>query len=235
MRYHKDRIKSPSTFVVIDFEGLSTKEDEPLGIIDIGIAVLPSTTANTTAIKKPIPGTSRVQQLQTFFKPNTIECHWIRLKGKRPISGTKDTCHFANLWEIELGQTEKELVALFKSIQQRFDSPLVLVIFDLVFDFQFFSSWADLQDIVIEISDTKKSHGLRGTLLCGRKSGHNPADDTIRELAVLVNLLRLPDGTTLHVGPRPKREQNGLRSRNIFAWRLCLGVSSKSRRTQSFY
>ncbi|KAI1751772.1 hypothetical protein F4782DRAFT_504203 [Xylaria castorea] len=227
----KDSVKSPCTFVAVDFEGLSTKEDEPLGITDIGIAVFPSPPAITT----PMPNTSglRSQRLKTFFEQNAIECYWIRLKGKRPISNTKDTCHFGRLQEIEPAQTEIELVALFKSIQQRFDSPLVLVGFDLVFElatiaahlgqvFQFFSSWVDLQDIVMEVSNPKITHGLRGTLrafgfapgdlaICGRKSPHNPADDTIRELAVLVNLLRLQKGTTLQIEPRPKREQDGVR------------------------
>ncbi|TGJ80280.1 hypothetical protein E0Z10_g8483 [Xylaria hypoxylon] len=228
----KDSVKSPCTFVAIDFEGLSTKEGEPLGITDIGIAVFSSPPAN--AITTPILNTSglRSQRLQTFFERNAIECYWLRLKGKRPILETKDTCYFGRLQEIEAAQTEIELAALFKSIQQRFNSPLVLVGFDLVFElttiaahlgqiFQFFSSWVDLQDIVMEISNPKITHGLRSTLrafgfapgdmaICGRKSGHNPADDTIRELAVLINLLRLQEGTTLEIEPRPKEEQNGL-------------------------
>ncbi|RWA12303.1 hypothetical protein EKO27_g2773 [Xylaria grammica] len=224
--------KSPCTFVAVDFEGLSAKEGEPLGITDIGIAAFPSP---PTHIPTPIPDTSgrRSQRLQTFFEQHAIECHWLRLKGKRPISKTKDTCHFGRLQEIEPAQTEAELVALFQSIQQRFDSPLVLVGFDLVFElttmaahldqtFQFFSSWVDLQDIVMEISNPKLTPGLRGTLqafgfapgdlaVYGRKSGHNPADDTIRQLAVLSNLLRLPEGTTLQVEPRQKREEDKVR------------------------
>lgn len=227
----KDTAKSACTFVAIDFEGLSVKKDEPLGITDIGIAVLPSPSTNKT----PISDTSglRRQRLETFFQQNIIECHWLRLKGKRPVSETKDKCHFGRLQEIEPAQTEAELVALLKSTQQRYDAPLVLVGFGLVFElttiaahlsqvFQFFSSWVDLQEIVMEISSPRITHGLRGTLrafgfapgdlaVYGRKSGHNPADDTIRELAVLVNLLGLQKGITLQIEPRPKNEQNGVR------------------------
>ncbi|KAJ8132301.1 hypothetical protein O1611_g1325 [Lasiodiplodia mahajangana] len=227
----KDTAKSPCTFVAIDFEGLCTKDDEPLGITDIGIAAFPSPSATTT----PIPDASglRNQRLQTFFEENSIECYWMRLKGKRSILDARDKCHFAQLREIEPAQTETELVALLESIQQRFDSPLVLVGFGLVFElttisahlsqvFQFFSSWVDLQDIVMEISNPKKTHGLRSTLrafgfvpgdmaVSGRKCAHNPASDTIREIAVLVNLLRLQKGATLQVEPRAKQEQNGVR------------------------
>ncbi|KAI1282712.1 hypothetical protein F5Y07DRAFT_394674 [Xylaria sp. FL0933] len=227
----KDTVKSSCTFVAIDFEGLSTKEGEPLGITDIGIAAFPS--PPTLPILTPGTAGLRSQRLQTFFEQNAIECHWLRLKGKRPISVTKDECHFGRLQEIEPAQTEIELASLFKSIQQRFDWPLVLVGFDLVFElttiaahlsqvFPFFSSWVDLQDIVMEISDPKITHGLRGTLralgfapgdlaVYGRKSGHNPADDTIRQLAVLVNLLRFQKGNILQVEPRPKREEDGVR------------------------
>ncbi|KAI0908566.1 hypothetical protein F4823DRAFT_625458 [Ustulina deusta] len=227
----KDSVKSPCTFVAIDFEGLSTKADEPLGITDIGIAVLPFPPAITTPI--PDAACSQSQRLQTFFEQNTIECYWLRLKGKRQISGPRDTCYFGQLQEIEPAQTEAALVALLKSIQRRFDSPLVLVGFDLVFEFttiashlssifQFFSSWVDLQEVVMEISEPKITHGLRDTLrafgfapgdlaMRGRKSSHNPADDTIRELAVLFNLLRFQKGTTLQIETGRKKERGGVR------------------------
>ncbi|KAI0418780.1 hypothetical protein F5X98DRAFT_337227 [Xylaria grammica] len=240
--------KSPCTFVAVDFEGLSTKAGEPLGITDIGIAAFPSPPAH---IPTPIPDTSghQNQRLQTFFEQHAIECHWLRLKGKRPISETKDTCHFGRLQEIEPAQTQTELVALFHSIQQRFDSPLVLVGFDLVFElttmaayldqiFQFFSSWVDLQDIVMEISNPKLTPGLRSMLRAfgfalgdlavrGRKSGHNPADDTIRQLAVLSN--------HFDYGKAPRYKSNPDRRRKKTSAEVLVWLRSQPKRAVSFY
>ncbi|KAI0528496.1 hypothetical protein GGR58DRAFT_495756 [Xylaria digitata] len=69
----------------------------------------------------------------------------------------------------------------------------------------------------MEISEPKITHGLRDTLhafgfalsdlaICGRKSGHNPADDTIRELAVLINLLQLKENSTLQIKTARKKK-----------------------------
>ncbi|KAI0440779.1 hypothetical protein F4803DRAFT_526178 [Xylaria telfairii] len=224
----KNSVKSPCTFVAIDFEGLRSKKDEPLGITDIGIAVLPFPRPTT----QPTPDNPPVQsqRLQIFFEQNTIECHWLRLKGTRQIPGPKDTCHFGQLQEIEPTTTEAVLVALLKSVQQRsgLNTPLVLVGFDLFFEFvtitshfsqilQFFSSWVDLKDIATEVSEPKNCYGLRDTLRAfgfapgdiatsGGRNGHNAADDTIRELAVLVNLLQLPqESVPLHIETKPKK------------------------------
>ncbi|KAI1124982.1 hypothetical protein F5Y10DRAFT_248043 [Nemania abortiva] len=228
----KEIVKSSCTFVAIDFEGLSTKENEPLSITDIGIAVLSFPLAITAPTPTPDDSFSQNQRLRSFFEQNAIDCYWLRLKGKRQISRPKDTCHFGELQEIEPAQTEAALVAILNSIQQRSTSPLVLAGFDLVFEFttiashlsqifQFFSSWVDLQDVVMDASKTKTTYGLRDTLRAfgfaprdlaayGSKSGHNPADDTILELAVLVNLLRLQENTTLQVETKQK-DRNALR------------------------
>ncbi|TGJ88193.1 hypothetical protein E0Z10_g590 [Xylaria hypoxylon] len=67
------------------------------------------------------------------------------------------------------------LVVPLKSIQQRFDSHLVLVGFDLVLEFTaivahfsqtfpFLSSWVDLQEIVMKSAKMKNTPGLRYTL-----------------------------------------------------------------------
>ncbi|KAI0204607.1 hypothetical protein F4808DRAFT_350102 [Astrocystis sublimbata] len=161
-----------STFVAIDFEGLYSKRGEPLCLTDIGIAVLPFPRPIPTG---PIP-TSDGQKLQTLFEQNAIECHWLRLKGQRPISGPKEECHFGKFQEIEPAQTEAVLVTLLQSIQQWYNSkPMILTGFDLVFElktieshlskiFLFFSSWVDLQDIVMEVSRQKITYGLRDTL-----------------------------------------------------------------------
>ncbi|KAI1309533.1 hypothetical protein F5Y03DRAFT_404160 [Xylaria venustula] len=230
----KSSVKSSCTFVAIDFEGVSTERGEPLGLTDIGIAVLP--------FPQPIPiqptptghtCSSQSQKLQAFFEQNAIECHWLRLKGRRPISGPKETCHFGQFQEIEPAQTEAALVTLLQSIQQRHNRPMVLAGFDLVFElktieshlsqvFRFFLSWVDLQEIVMEVSEQKITYGLRDTLravgftsdniaTAGRRTSHNPADDTVRELAVLVKLLELQEGITLQIEIRRRREQHELR------------------------
>lgn len=232
----KSSAKSSCAFVAIDFEGVSTKRGEPLGLTDIGIAVL--------SFPRPIPtqptptptsdaSSFQSQKLQTFFEQNAIECHWLRLKGRRPISGPKETCHFGQLQEIEPAQTEAALTTLLQSIQQRHNGPMVLAGFDLVFELKmieshlsqvlrFFSSWVDLQDIIMEVSEPKITCGLRDTLravgftsdsiaTAGRRTSHNPADDTVRELAVLVKLLELQEGITLQVEIRRRREQHELR------------------------
>ncbi|KAI8948248.1 hypothetical protein F4801DRAFT_557600 [Xylaria longipes] len=73
----------------------------------------------------------------------------------------------------------------------------------------------------MEISEPKMAYGLRDTLralgfapgdqaTCGRRSGHNAADDTIRELAVLVNLLRLQESITLRIEIKQK-QNDGVR------------------------
>ncbi|KAH8166070.1 hypothetical protein CIB48_g2166 [Xylaria polymorpha] len=234
----KNSIKSPCTFVAIDFEGLPTKKDESLGITDIGIAILPFPRPITQPALDTPPFQS--QRLQPFFEQNTIECYWLRLKGTRQIPGPKDTCNFGQLQEIEPAQTEAALVALLKSVQQRsdFNTPLVLVGFDLFFEFvtitshfsqifQFFSSWVDLQDVVTEISEPKNCYGLRDTLRAfgfapgdlatsGGKNGHNAADDTVRELAVLVNLLQLQqESVPLHIETKPKKK---LRGAKVLEW-----------------
>ncbi|KAI1195191.1 hypothetical protein F5X97DRAFT_345896 [Nemania serpens] len=232
----KNSAKSPCTFVAIDFEGLYSKDDEVLRVTDIGIAVLPFPGSITTTPTPALDASSFPnQRLQSFFEQNDIECYWLRLKGKRRF-GPKDTCHFGQLQEIEPAQTEAALVDLLKSVQQRSDSPLVLVGFDPVFEFttiashlsqifQFFSSWVDLQEVVTEISGARTTYGLRDTLgalgfmpgdlaLTGRKTGHNAADDTIRELAVLVNLLQLQEGITLQIEGRHKKRDGIQRTWN---------------------
>ncbi|KAI1364992.1 hypothetical protein F5Y08DRAFT_353121 [Xylaria arbuscula] len=241
MRYHEGcrylRTKNwQALFRTIDFEGVSTERGKPLGLTDIGIAVLPfprpipieptpTPTSDTSAFQS--------QKIQTFFEQNDIECHWLRLKGQRPISGPRDICHFGQFQEIEPAQTEAALVTLLQSIQQHHNGSMVLVGFDLVFELktieshlsqalQFFSSWVDLKDIVMEVSETKLTYGLRDTLravgftsdniaTAGRRTSHNPADDTVRELAVLAKLLELQEGITLQVEIRSRREQHELR------------------------
>lgn len=236
----KSSAKSSCTFVAIDFEGVSTGRGEPLGLTDIGIAVLPfprpiSTQPTLTLTLTPTSDASSFQgqKLQTFFEQNDIECHWLRLKGRRPISGPKETCHFGQFQEIEPAQTEAALVALLQSIQQRHNAPMVLAGFGLVFELKtidshlsqvirFFSSWVDLQDIFMEVSEPKTNYGLRDTLravgfasddiaTAGRRTSHNPADDTVRELAVLVKLLELQEGIKLQVEIPKRRKQHELR------------------------
>ncbi|KAI0550003.1 hypothetical protein F4679DRAFT_225197 [Xylaria curta] len=231
----KSIAKSSCTFVAIDFEGVSTERGEPLGLTDIGIAVLPFPRPILTQPTLTLTSdtTFQSQKLQTFFEQNAIECHWIRLKGQRPISGPKETCHFGQFQEIEPAQTEAALVTLLQSIQQRHNGPMVLAGFDLVFELKtieshlsqvlrLFSSWVDLQDITMEVSEPKITYGLRDTLravgftsdniaTAGRRTSHNPADDTVRELAVLVKLLELQEGITLQVEIRRRRERHELR------------------------
>ncbi|KAI1195968.1 hypothetical protein F5X97DRAFT_225101 [Nemania serpens] len=228
----KSSAKSSCTFVAIDFEGVSTERGEPLGLTDIGIAVLPFPRPIPTPTPTPTPTSDtssfQSQKLQTFFEQNAIECHWLRLKGQRPISGPKEICHFGRFQEIEPAQTEAALVTLLQSIQQRHNGPMILAGFGLVFELktidshlsqvlQFFSSWVDLQEIFIEVSEPKKAYGLRDTLRAvgftsdyiatgGRKTSHNPADDTVRELAVLDKLLELQEGITVQIEIRRRRE-----------------------------
>ncbi|KAI0474799.1 hypothetical protein F4859DRAFT_514645 [Xylaria cf. heliscus] len=172
MRYHdalKDSVRSPCVFVAIDFKGLVTKEDEPIGITDIGIGVL--TYPPATPVLEALCPTC--QTLRSFFEQNTIECSWFQIKGKQK-PGPRNTCHFGQFREIQSSQTEDALVDLLKSIRDRFSSPLVLVGFDLVLELTtiashlnrilpFFSSWVDLREIVKEKCKTR-SPGLRDTL-----------------------------------------------------------------------
>ncbi|KAI1176118.1 hypothetical protein F4777DRAFT_547855 [Nemania sp. FL0916] len=228
----KSSAKSSCTFIAIDFEGLCAERGEPLALTDIGVAVLPfprptltqpesTQTSNTSPV--------RSQRLQTFFDQNSIECHWLRLKGQRSISGPKEICHFGQFQEIEPAQTEATLVTLLQSIQQRHNAPMVLTGFDLVFELKtieshlsqvlrFFSSWVDIQDIIMKVAGLKNTPGLRDAVrsvgfsdsiaTSGGNKSHNPADDTVRELAVLIKLLELQEGSTLQVEIGRRREQH---------------------------
>ncbi|KAI0895310.1 hypothetical protein F4806DRAFT_96085 [Annulohypoxylon nitens] len=208
--------KSQYTFVAIDFEGRITK-DEPTGISEIGLAVLVPPVASRDV--SPDSLKYQGQSPDIFFKQNTIESHWIQIKGRERKEKRRDRYYFGKAHEIEVDQVEDTLVNLLQSIQHRYRSPLILVGFDLSFEFmtiashlsrttRYFSFWVDLQEIVAEISNAK-SPGMRATLLAFEfflkdmairgKSDHNAGNDAIRELAILVNLLHLKKGSAIHI------------------------------------
>ncbi|KAI0164320.1 hypothetical protein GGR52DRAFT_559254 [Hypoxylon sp. FL1284] len=221
------------TFVAIDFEGRASK-DGPLDITEIGLAVLYPPVAS----KSPSPDGLRHQgqSLENFSEQNAIESHWIRVRGReRDARYCKDRYRVGAAQEIDAEGAEEALVSLLQSIKNRSgNSPLVLVGFDLVFEFiviashlsqitKYFASWVDLQDIAAEVSgDPKAGHlSMKTTLLAfgffardlaGRgKGGHNAGNDAVRILAVLVNLLRMEKGRTIGIDTGLPKEENALR------------------------
>ncbi|KAI1462663.1 hypothetical protein F4805DRAFT_452488 [Annulohypoxylon moriforme] len=214
------------TFVAIDFEGLVTK-DEPVGITQIGLAVLIPPVATSTI--SPTTLSYQGQTPETFFEQNAIESYWIQIRGRKRRERSRyrrDRYYFGQALEIEAGQIEDTLVSLLQSIQRRSTSPLVLVGFDLAFEFitisshlslitRYFSLWVDLQEIVADVSSTK-SPGMKATLLAFNffendlatrgKSDHNAGNDAVRELAILVNLLHLSKGNTIQIQTKHKDE-----------------------------
>ncbi|KAI1765495.1 hypothetical protein GGR53DRAFT_489953 [Hypoxylon sp. FL1150] len=220
--------KSRYTFVAIDFEGRFTK-DGPLNITEIGLAVLsPSVSANCMS---PDDLECQGQAPKIFFEQNQINSYWIKVKGKERSEKGRDRYYFGQPQEIEAEETESTLVSLLQSIQRRSGSPLVLVGFDLVFELstiashlsritQYFSFWADLQEVAAEVTSTK-CPGMRATLLAfgffasdlaiRGKSDHNAGNDAVRELAILVNLLNANKTDTIHIQTARPRDENALR------------------------
>ncbi|KAK9787337.1 putative Exonuclease domain-containing protein [Seiridium cardinale] len=207
--------KSQHTFVAIDFEGLIAK-DERIGITEIGIAVLSPPVSDSRISEEDLK--SQGQTPQAFLAQNAIESHWIKIKGRERRERSQDRYYFGQAEETEAEQCETAIVSLLQAIRQRFRSPLVLIGFDLVFEFktivshlsqitQYFSSWVDLREIAAEISNAN-SPGMKDTLLAFElfrpdlavrgKNDHNAGNDAIRQLAVLVNLLNLRKGGRLH-------------------------------------
>ncbi|KAI4863199.1 hypothetical protein F4820DRAFT_471755 [Hypoxylon rubiginosum] len=220
--------KSQYTFVAIDFEGLVTK-DGPIGITEIGLAVLVPSVATTSI--SPDALKYQGQTPEAFFEQNAIESYWIKIKGGKRSERGRDRYHFGQAQVIEAEQAENTLVSLLQSIQRRSKSPLILVGFDLVFEFktiashlsqitQYFSFWVDLQEIVAEISNTQ-SPGMKATLLAfgffskdlasRGKNDHNAGNDAVRELAILVNLLHLSKGNTIQIQTEQLRDMDTLR------------------------
>ncbi|KAI2626930.1 hypothetical protein GGS26DRAFT_145171 [Hypomontagnella submonticulosa] len=222
--------KSQYTFVAIDFEGRIAK-DETVGITEIGLAVLIPTVATSSISPDDLKYQGQTPEI--FFEENTIESYWIQIKGSERSERSRDRYYFGLAQEIDADQIENTLVGLLQSIQHRSRSPLVLVGFDLVFEFEFktiashlsqiaqyFSFWVDLQEIVADTSNTK-SPGMRATLLAfgffsndlaiRGKSDHNAGNDAIRELAVLINLLHLSKGDTIQIQTEQLRDKNTLR------------------------
>ncbi|KAK6069947.1 hypothetical protein SCUP234_10362 [Seiridium cupressi] len=192
--------KSQHTFVAIDFEGLIAKDER----IDSRIS--------EEDLK------SQGQTPQAFLARNAIESHWIKIEGRERRERSQDRYYFGQAEEVEAEQCEIALLSLLQAIRQRSRSPLVLVRFDLAFEFktiashlsqitQYFSSWVDLQEITAEVSN-ENSPGMKDTLLAfgffrpdlavRGKSDHNAGNDAIRQLAVPVNLLNLRKGGRLH-------------------------------------
>ncbi|KAI1209377.1 uncharacterized protein F4807DRAFT_467643 [Annulohypoxylon truncatum] len=224
-----DALKEMSqyTFVALDFEGRITK-DKPIGITEIGLAVLAPPIATNSISPDALKYQGKTPEI--FFEQNSIESYWIQIKGRERSKKCRDRYHFGNVQEIEAEQAENALVTLLQSIQCRSKSPLVLVGFDLAFEFitiashlsqitQYFSYWVDLQEIVTEISNTK-SPGMKATLLSFEffsedlairgKSDHNAGNDAVRELAILVNLLYLSKGNTIQIQAKQHRDRDTL-------------------------
>ncbi|KAI2471299.1 hypothetical protein F4781DRAFT_429416 [Annulohypoxylon bovei var. microspora] len=220
--------RSQYTFVAIDFEGVITK-DEPIGISEIGLAVLVPPVATSSISPDALKYQGQAPEI--FFEQNTIESYWIQIKGRERRERCRDRYHFGQAQEIEAEQAENTLVSLLQSIWRRSRSPLVLVGFDLAFEFitiashlsqitQYFSYWVDLQEIVTEISNTR-SPGMTTTLLTfgffsddlaiRGKSDHNAGNDAVRELAILVNLLHLNKGNTIQIQTKQLKDTNTLR------------------------
>ncbi|KAI0890254.1 uncharacterized protein GGS22DRAFT_194397 [Annulohypoxylon maeteangense] len=217
------------TFVAIDFEGRITK-DEPIGITEIGLAVLTPSAATSTI--SPDDLRYQGQAPEIFFKQNAIESYSIQIKGRERKKKYRDRYRFGPVQEIEAEQAEDTLVSLLQSIRHRSKNPLVLVGFDLVFEFktiashlsqitQYFTSWIDLQEIMTEISNTK-SPGMKASLLTfgffskdlttRGKWDHSAGNDAVHELAILVNLLNLSKGNTIHIQPiKQLKDENTLR------------------------
>ncbi|KAI0386395.1 hypothetical protein F5Y04DRAFT_276003 [Hypomontagnella monticulosa] len=220
--------KSQYTFVAIDFEGL-VAEDEPIGITEIGLAVFAPPIPTTGTIPDAL--TYQSQTPEIFFKQNNIESYWIKIKGRERSGKLRDRYHFGQPLEIDAEQVENTLTTLLQSIRNRYSGPLVLVGFDLLFEFktialhlsqitQYFSFWVDLQEIAADVSGTK-CPGLRATLLAfgffsndlatRGKSNHNAGNDAVRVLAILVNLLHLSKGDTLQIEIEQLRDRTTLR------------------------
>ncbi|KAK0702729.1 hypothetical protein B0H67DRAFT_675898 [Lasiosphaeris hirsuta] len=197
---------SASTFVAIDTEGYHSKGD--IGVTEIGIAVLPH--------RDQVPAGNATKNLETFFDKSSIQSHSFRIQGRERREKGRDAYQFGESRHIEPREIEPVLVSLFASLKDQFQH-LVLVGFDLSSEFMFLasdlhtitpfvSSWVDLQELVADISGSKTSKpSMRypllalgfpsGGLSVPNKSQHSAGNDAVRELAILVKLLGLPESS----------------------------------------
>lgn len=187
-------------FVVVDAEPSS---NDNIQGSEFGISIL-----RITGAPSMWPTT-----LDDFVETFTVETHCIQVIGK-PRHRRCETHRFGQKHTVGIEDVEKYIISLIESYKERnpiTPKHLILVGFDLLFEFQmlsstfhkfpnYFSSWFDTQELARLASGVDKP-GLSATFaacgfgtcdsrdlhsLCGR---HNAATDTVRTAAVFTYLL----------------------------------------------
>lgn len=193
----------------IDAEG---SPHDPSQATEIGISITSTATLNSLAAGFTIPAT--LEQIVSLYH---VESHRIVIKDRQRCSHRCEAHRFGSEHYINPEKVEDFVIALIHSFRQKHgndSTEIILAGFDMVFEMrllsttyhkwtQLFTSWLDIQELAISVSDSKRP-GLSETLrACGLgvsnpkdlhslRGQHNAASDTVRIASVLLHLLQRP-------------------------------------------
>ncbi|KAI0864895.1 hypothetical protein F4860DRAFT_510649 [Xylaria cubensis] len=167
----------------------------------------------------------RNKTLRGFVEENEVRGYYMKVGQPGPIEMSRDPHMLGRIHLVAPEQVLNRLVDCLKTIWDNYTRPIVLVGFNMAFEIamildsyseikHFFSSWVDLQNIMVEFT-TAQSPGLRETLLAfgfppddlliyGQRDRQSAGKDAVLKLAVLTNLLHLKNGSKLELSSQPK-------------------------------
>lgn len=200
-------------FVLIDAEPWGEDNAKP---VEIGIPLMAASILHETWSHTPTPST-----LDEVMQRYKLDTHYLSLSGWKRLSKSIERHRFGSERSVSDDEVEGYIVDLVRLFHERYyagqsDIPVILVGFDLVFEFRLlstlyvqlttrFHSWLDLQEMAAALSDIKRP-GLSDTLkACGfgdknmkylhsRQGQHNAATDTVRTAAVMAHFDASPPG-----------------------------------------
>lgn len=222
-----------AAFIIVDAEPWGRDNSEPA---EIGLSLLPPSHAKLgcetmDVLPKTLDEASNLIGLET---------HWVRLIDRERREKGREQHRYGTQHFVSGDKVEETITGIIESFRHKTscDAPLILTGFAVAFELQvlsniypdllnYFTSWADLQEVASGMTDGIERPSLRETLIaCGFEGyrhsqesriarQHNAATDTVRTAMLLVGFLGLPsDGETLDIDQSSKKKTQFSRMRS---------------------
>ncbi|KAM6476094.1 hypothetical protein HDV62DRAFT_396417 [Trichoderma sp. SZMC 28011] len=222
-----------AAFVIVDAEPWGKNQSEPA---EIGLSLLPYVHVGfdretMDTLPKTLDASSNLTGLET---------HWIRLIDRERRERGREQHRYGTQHYVSDYKVEETIIGIIESFRNKTsgDAPLILTGFAVAFELQvlsniypdllnYFTSWADLQEVASGMTDGIERPSLRETLIaCGLEGyrhsqesrivrQHNAATDTVRAAMLLVRFLGLPsDGEMLDINQSSQKKQQFPRKRS---------------------